>query len=124
MENYNFWSHDLKFDLDKGEITYVGGYTTDVLNVFSNEEFSVDTEWYTSGLKTDAAHKAEKGTCHVHTEVALADKEATCTENGYTGRTFCEGCNSFVDWGTIEKAFGHDYQVSEGVLCCVHCKEK
>ena len=51
-------------------------------------------------------------TYHVHTVVALEDKPATCTEDGYTGRTYCEGCGSVIEWGTTVEAIGHNYQVS------------
>ncbi len=119
-KDYNFWSHDVKVDVDMGKITYVANYTSNVLNAFSNEEFSVDTEWYTSGLKTDATYKTEHATSHVHTIIALDDKDATCTEKGYTGRTFCEVCNSVVDWGTIVPAKGHSYEIVDGKLTCVN----
>ncbi len=113
---YGFWPYDLKVDVDMGEITYVDGYTSEVLNAFSNEEFSVDTELQTAF--SDPAFKAERGTAHVHTAEAIADKAATCTEAGYSGRTFCEVCNSVVDWGTTIDANGHDYVVVDGVLKC------
>ena len=58
---------------------------------------------------------------HEHTVVALADKAATCTEAGYTGRTYCEVCNSVVDWGTTVPATGHNYEVADGVLKCSEC---
>lgn len=57
----------------------------------------------------------------IHTAEALADKAATCTETGYTGRTYCEVCNSVVDWGTILPATGHNYEVVDGVLKCKDC---
>ena len=118
-KDYNFWSHDVKVDVDLGKITYVADYTSDVLNTFSNEEFSVDTEWYTSGLKTDATYKAEHATAHVHTAAVMDDKAATCTEDGYTGRTYCEVCASVVEWGTTAEATGHSYDFVEDVLQCV-----
>ena len=58
---------------------------------------------------------------HIHTAAALDDKAATCTEDGYTGRTFCEVCNSVVEWGTTVKATGHTYEVEDGVLKCKDC---
>ncbi|MBQ7345280.1 MAG: phosphodiester glycosidase family protein [Oscillospiraceae bacterium] len=115
---YKFWAQDMKMDVDKGEITYVDGYESDVLNTFSNEEFHVDTEMYTSMANMDKAYFTEHGTTHVHTPAAIADKAPTCTENGYTGRTFCEGCNSVVEWGTTIPATGHSYKPVDGVLVC------
>jgi len=115
---YDFWPYDLKVDVDMGEITYVEGYTSEVLGAFSNEEFSVDTEMYTPKSVMDTSFYTERGTAHVHAPKATDDLEATCTANGYTGRTFCEVCNSVVDWGTVVEAKDHEYAVADGVLKC------
>ena len=60
---------------------------------------------------------------HVHDAElkALEDKAATCTENGYTGRTYCETCKSIVDFGTIVEATGHSYEVVDAGLVCATC---
>ena len=120
---YKFWPQDMKMDVDKGEITFVDGYTSSVLNTFSNEEFHVDTETYTHMAGMDKTYWSEHGTVHVHTPVALDDKAATCVEDGYTGRTFCEVCNSVVEWGTTIPATGHTYAVVDGKLACECSKE-
>ncbi len=114
--SYSFWAQDLKMDVDKGLITHVNGTTS----TFSNEEFHVDSEMYTSMANMDKAYFAEHGTTHVHTPVAIDDKAPTCFENGYTGRTFCAVCNSVVDWGTSIPAIGHDYKadVTNMVIAC------
>ncbi|MBQ9761480.1 MAG: phosphodiester glycosidase family protein [Oscillospiraceae bacterium] len=111
---YNFFAQDMKMDVDKGLITHVDGSTS----TFSNEEFHVDTEMYTTNAAMDKTYYAEHGTTHVHAAAAIEDKAPTCTENGYTGRTFCEGCNSVVEWGTTIPATGHAYQVSGNALIC------
>ena len=111
---YLFWAQDMKMDVDMGLITYVDGQTS----TFSNEEFHVDTEMYTSMANMDKAYFAEHGTTHVHTPIALIDKAPTCAENGYTGRTFCEGCNSVVEWGTTVPATGHTFEISENKIVC------
>ncbi len=113
---YGFWPYDVKVDVDMGEITYVDGYTSDVIGAFSNEEFSVDTEL--QAAFSDPAFKAERGTAHVHTPVAVDDKAASCTEVGYTGRTYCEVCDSVVDWGTTIPTTGHTFKVSGNKLVC------
>ena len=113
---YNFFAQDMKMDVDLGLITHVDGSTS----TFSNEEFHVDTEMYTTNAAMDKTYFAEHGTTHVHTPASIADKAPSCTENGYTGRTFCEGCNSVVEWGTTVPATGHTYQVSGNALVC-HC---
>ena len=115
---YSFWAQDMKMDVDMGAITYVDGYESDVLNVFSNEEFHVDTEMYTSMANMDKAYFAEHGTTHVHAPAAIEDKAPTCAQPGYTGRTFCQGCNSVVEWGTTVPATGHIYKIVDGKLAC------
>jgi hypothetical protein len=104
----------MKMDVDMGLIIFTNGTT----GTFSNEEFHVDTEMYTSMANMDKIYFIEHGTTHVHTPVALADKAATCTENGYTDRTFCEACNSVVEWGTTIVATGHDFVISVDKLAC------
>ena len=44
---------------------------------------------------------------HVNTEV-IKVKEATCTETGYTGDTYCTDCKKTIETGTETKALGHD----------------
>ena len=85
-----------------GEVTYAdaafdgyaGGFYT-ALNV-ATEFIGANTSWANT---------------HKHNAAAIADKAPTCTQPGYTGRTFCEGCNSVVDWGTTVPATGHTYAV-------------
>ncbi len=117
-KSYDFWPYDLKVDVDMGVITYMDGYNAGVLNVFSNEEFSVDTEMYTVKSQMDTAFFAERGTAHVHTAQAVDNKAATCTENGFTDRTYCEVCDSVVDWGTTVAATGHSYVLEDGMMKC------
>ncbi len=56
--------------------------------------------------------------CHTHTAAAIDDKAPTCTENGYTGRTYCEGCASVIDWGTTVPATGHSYERVDNQFVC------
>ena len=121
---FDFWPQDLKVDVDMGKITYVEGYTSGVLNAFSNEEFSVGTEMYTVKSAMDTNFFNERGTCHVHTAEAVADVPATCTTTGYTGRTYCDVCDSIVDWGTTVIADGHSFDTSvDGIHTCDDCGE-
>ena len=105
--SYSFWAQDMKMDVDMGLITHTNGSTS----TFSNEEFHVDTEMYTSMANMDKEYFSAHGTTHVHAPVALEDKAPTDVENGYTGRTFCHVCNSVVEWGTTIDALGHTYKV-------------
>jgi len=115
---YDFWPYDLKVDVDMGKITYVENYISPVLNSFSNEEFSVDTEMYTSSTNMDTSFKQQRGTAHVHDEKNIPNKVANCIEDGYEGRTYCEICESVVKWGTRVDAIGHSYSVIDGELKC------
>ena len=56
---------------------------------------------------------------HEHdAELTVLSKEATCTESGYEGRTYCESCKSVVDFGTIIEAKGHDYEIVDAQFVC------
>lgn len=56
---------------------------------------------------------------HVHTEVRDAE-DATCTEKGYTGDTYCIDCDKRVSRGKKTNALGHDYKdVAEVPATCV-----
>ncbi len=58
---------------------------------------------------------------HKHdAELTVLNKDVTCTEDGYANRTYCEGCKSVIDWGTITPATGHDHKISGGYIVC-HC---
>ncbi len=57
---------------------------------------------------------------HYHdAELTVLNQAATCTEAGYEGRTYCETCQSVIDWGTVIEATGHIYEDVDGVLTCV-----
>lgn len=67
---------------------------------------------------------------HVHTEVRNAE-DATCTEKGYTGDTYCIDCDTRVTKGKKTKALGHDYKdvaevpatcLAEGTAATQQCK--
>ena len=48
---------------------------------------------------------------HVHTTVKNR-KEATCTQTGYTGDTYCTDCNKLLGMGKELAALGHDYKAT------------
>ena len=45
---------------------------------------------------------------HENTEIRNA-KDATCTEDGYSGDTYCKDCNEKISGGEIIPALGHDW---------------
>ena len=60
---------------------------------------------------------------HVHdTTLKTLNKDATCTEDGYTGRTYCDSCKSVIDWGKKESAKGHSFSKETGK--CTICGEQ
>ena len=119
-----FWPIDISMGIDRGIVSFIDG-TTDT---FSGEGPQVDTEMYKmakdmiSTTEGKAYYDSWNGG-HIHTAHAIDDKAATCTEAGYTGRTFCEVCNSVVDWGETIPATGHNYEIVDGVLKCKGCDD-
>lgn len=105
-----------------GEVEYTEGSVNTPANYvagFSNIRQDVATE-----LDSSIANlKNTIGEWHYHTEVAAEDKAATCTEEGYTGRTVCSDCHSVVNWGEPVPATGHTYEVVDGSLKCKDCGE-
>ena len=59
---------------------------------------------------------------HYHdAELTVLNQAVTCTVDGYTGRTYCETCQSVIDWGTIISATGHNYVAVGDKLVCDGC---
>ena len=112
------WPIDIKLSSYMGKVSYTDGTN----GSFSMEPVEVITELYGNYGELNAnGDYANKKSWHQHTAEAMEDKAATCTEEGYTGRTFCSECNSVVDWGTTIPATGHNYTVIDGVLQCEGC---
>ncbi len=103
-------------EVEKGVVVFVD----DTTSTFSADKISVDTEAFTFGNNMQASYNDYflNNTYHVHTPVALDNLDATCTKNGYTDRTFCEVCNSVVEWGTSVPATGHTYEVVGNEIAC------
>ena len=104
---------NIVYDVKAGSLEY-----TDDVKVADNFVGS-----FTS-LKTSVATTiqgaGDKSAYHSHTVTTLPDKAANCSENGYTGRTYCEECKSVIGWGAIVPATGHEYEIVADVLMCVH----
>ncbi|MBQ8783604.1 MAG: leucine-rich repeat protein [Clostridia bacterium] len=118
-DGQEFWRMSVIAEVDKGVLTRVDNSTS----TFTGERVFCDTEMWGNYAKMSATadglayYNAWDGG-HVHSAVAMADLAPTCTKTGYTGRTFCEGCNSVADWGTTVPATGHTYGFVDGVLKC------
>lgn len=59
-----------------------------------------------------------KNPWHDHTVIEIDDQKPTCLLPGYTDRTYCEGCGSVIDWGTVLPATGHTFDFVDGILKC------
>ena len=103
-------------DTEMGSVTYSNGSA----HSFSSEDIHTLCVSYTYGLRMrDFNNEYYKShSYHVHDAKAIDDKAATCTENGYTGRTWCDICASPVEWGTTVPATGHTFAITDGVLKC------
>ena len=121
------WAQSVEIALEKGVITYIDSYTDTTNGTFGMENILVDTEIFFTNYSRKSvegaqawidAKKAAGVGFHEHTVSALADKEGNCTETGYEGRTYCEVCESVVDWGKTTEATGHNYKVVENKLVC------
>ncbi len=57
----------------------------------------------------NSIHKEKEVCAHPNTEIKNV-KEATCTENGYTGDTICKDCGTVMKKGVVLPAVGHVYE--------------
>ncbi len=103
-------------DTEMGVVTYLDGTS----HTFSSEDIHTLCVSYTYGLRMrDYNNEYYKShSFHVHSAVAIDDCVETCTESGYTGRTWCATCDSPVDWGKTVEATGHNFELAYGVLKC------
>lgn len=61
---------------------------------------------------------------HTNTEVR-DDKAPTCTDDGYTGDTYCADCGELLSTGTVSKATGHAWSAWSGTeATCTEAGEK
>ena len=89
------------------------GYTDNTAGTFGG---SISEATAVTGNKTKAWHEHDA-------ELTVQNKDATCTEDGYTNRTYCETCGSVVDWGTKVPATGHNYVLNTSTkeFVCSSC---
>ncbi len=103
-------------DTEMGIVSYLDGTS----HTFSSADIHTLCVSYTYGLairdKNNDYYNSHS--FHIHNAVAIDDLAATCTESGYTGRTWCATCASPVDWGTTVPAVGHHFEFIGGVLKC------
>jgi len=57
---------------------------------------------------------------HIHDqELTVLNQEPTVEFEGYENRTYCQTCQSVVDWGTKLEKLSHNYQIVGGKFVCV-----
>ncbi|MCH5296323.1 MAG: phosphodiester glycosidase family protein [Ruminococcus sp.] len=118
------WPIFIDVQVDRGLVTF----TDDTTSTFTGDSVVVDTEMWAnySNMTSTEEGKAYWNSWnggHTHTAKAVDDKAPTCTSDGYTGRTFCDNCNSVIEWGTAVPATGHTYEFIDDVLKCKDCGE-
>ena len=104
----------------------VEGYTGDTYCKDCGEKLAagitIEKKPHTVGTPATCVSKAVCSVCgeifgevdatnHVHTTVKNR-KEATCTQTGYTGDTYCADCNKLLGTGKELAALGHDYKAT------------
>lgn len=102
------------------------GYTGDTYCADCGEKLATGTATgkkpHTVGTPATCVSKAVCSVCgetigdvdatnHVHTTVKNR-KEATCTQTGYTGDTYCTDCDKLLSTGKEMVALGHDYKAT------------
>ena len=91
-----------------------------VVDIICNVVYgSVDGTPFGGSIKVATELTTISSPYHEHdAALTVLNKEASCAENGYENRTYCETCKSVVEWGTITAAAGHNYVVSGDELVC------
>ena len=69
---------------------------------------------YTCSACKATRTEAIKATGHLHTEIRNK-KDASCTENGYTGDTYCKDCEELLKKGETVDALGHQWKETKRV---------
>ena len=112
---------------NKKDATYTDdGYTGDTYCKDCGEKLAAGTTTgkkpHTVGTPATCVSKAVCSVCsetfgevdatnHVHTTVKNR-KEATCTQTGYAGDTYCTDCDKLLSTGKELAALGHDYKAT------------
>ena len=75
------------------------------------EDKANDTSGEVNQPDNTETEKAENTACS-HTDTSIINKtDATCTEDGYSGDTYCELCNTVIKKGARVEAEGHNTEI-------------
>ena len=107
-----------------------GNDTSHVKNVTAEVTSAVTTPaaCETTGVRTYTAKVTFEGEDHTDTKTEVIPatdhdtelvgaKDATCTEDGYTGNEVCKVCQTVVKQGEVIPALGHDYKDGKCSRC-------
>lgn len=85
--------------------------------VVTSEPTCTDTglKHYTCTDEGCGATKDEPIPAKGHVEAVKNKKDATCTETGYSGDTYCKVCGADLATGSTTPMLAHDYEVTERV---------
>jgi len=118
------WSKSLSVHTDRGIVTFVDENTS----TFGAADIEVMTEIFFTNYSRKSNPGAEEyiashTSWHIHSAQSVPDVAATCTKDGYTGRTYCNECQSVVDWGTAVPATGHSFVTEGNIKTCTACNK-
>ena len=98
-------SGNLTYKVNQVDSTKVG--KTAVITVTASMENYENVEYTLTISITDTRSECD----HTHTEIRN-QREATCTQTGYTGDTYCTDCDKLLSTGKELAALGHDYKAT------------
>ena len=107
-----FWPVGTEVRVQQGEVNFTDGSKDSFTgeNVFVWSESWANYANMTATTEGKAYHDAWDGG-HIHTDnpTTINQKDASCTEKGYTGDKYCDVCNSIIEWGEEIPETGHTY---------------
>ena len=116
------WTYD-RYDYVKNEYLTVDSMgNKPVVNVVCDVVYGVvDGKSFAGSINVATELTTISSPYHIHdAELLVLNKEATTSEAGYENRTYCETCQSVVDFGTIipKIEITHNYEIVDGKFVC------
>ena len=116
------WTYD-RYDYVKNEYHTVESMgNKPVVNVICDVVYGVvDGKSFAGSINVATELTTISSPYHVHdAELSILNKEATVYEAGYENRTYCQTCQSVVDFGTIipKIEITHNYEIVDGKFVC------
>ena len=96
---------NLTYKVNQVDSSKVG--KTAIITVTASMENYENAEYTLTISITDTRSECD----HIHTEIRN-QREATCTQTGYAGDTYCTDCDKLMSTGKELAALGHDYKAT------------